>query len=53
MVVDPRRGIDWFKLEDIARIEVLKTTAETAVYGPRGANGVILIATKQSAARRK
>ena len=53
MTVDPRRGINWFKPEDIAQITVLKTPVETAVYGPRGAHGVILIATKQAAARRK
>ena len=52
MLIDPRRGIDWFKLEDVAQIRVLKDPAETAVYGPRGVHGVIVITTKQSAARR-
>ena len=46
MPVDPDRGIDWFKPEDIVRIRALKDPAETRVYGPRGANGVILITTK-------
>jgi TonB-dependent SusC/RagA subfamily outer membrane receptor len=32
---------------DIASIEVLKDPAETAVYGLRGANGVIIIRTKR------
>jgi TonB-dependent SusC/RagA subfamily outer membrane receptor len=32
---------------DVARIEVLKDAAETAIYGPRGANGVIVITTKR------
>ena len=32
---------------DIASIEVLKDAASTAFYGVRGANGVILIKTKQ------
>ncbi len=32
---------------DIASIEVLKEPAETALYGVRGANGVIIIKTKQ------
>jgi len=32
---------------DIASIQVLKDPAETAVYGLRGANGVILIKTKR------
>ena len=31
---------------DIATIEVLKDAADTAVYGVRGANGVIVIKTK-------
>ncbi len=47
MPVDPSRGIDWFTLQDIARIKVLKDPAETTVYGPAGLNGVILITTKQ------
>ena len=33
---------------DIARIEVLKDGASTAQYGSRGANGVIVITTKQA-----
>jgi TonB-dependent SusC/RagA subfamily outer membrane receptor len=47
MPVDPSRGIDWFTPQDIVRIKVLKGPAETTVYGPGGANGVILITTKQ------
>lgn len=35
---------------DIASIEVLKDATSTSVYGSRGANGVILIETKQGAA---
>ncbi len=45
--VEPSRGIDWFQLDDIARIRVLKDPAEIAVYGPPGINGVILITTKR------
>jgi hypothetical protein len=45
--IDPSRGIDWFKPEDIVAIKVLKTPAETSVYGPSGVYGVILISTKQ------
>ena len=33
--------------DDIASIEILKDAAATAIYGARGANGVILITTKQ------
>ena len=32
---------------DVARIDVLKDAASSAIYGSRGANGVILIRTKQ------
>jgi TonB-dependent SusC/RagA subfamily outer membrane receptor len=32
---------------DIASIQVLKNPAETAMYGVRGANGVIVIKTKR------
>jgi TonB-dependent SusC/RagA subfamily outer membrane receptor len=45
MAVDPSRGIDWLRLEDVVQIKVLKDPAETTVYGPRGANGVIVITT--------
>lgn len=45
--VDPKRGVDWLAPHEIARIEVLKGPAQTAVYGPRGVDGVILITTKR------
>ncbi|MFQ6927250.1 MAG: TonB-dependent receptor plug domain-containing protein [Parabacteroides merdae] len=32
---------------DIESMEVLKDASATAIYGARGANGVILITTKQ------
>ena len=31
---------------DIASIEILKDASSTAIYGSRGANGVVLITTK-------
>jgi TonB-dependent SusC/RagA subfamily outer membrane receptor len=34
--------------QDIAFVQVLRDAASTAAYGVRGANGVILIRTKQS-----
>lgn len=34
--------------DDIASIEVLKDASATAIYGSRGANGVILISTKKA-----
>jgi TonB-dependent SusC/RagA subfamily outer membrane receptor len=52
MAIDSRRGIDWFKPEDIMRITVLKSPSDLAVYGPRGVNGVILITTRQGATPR-
>jgi TonB-dependent SusC/RagA subfamily outer membrane receptor len=48
-MVAPNRGIDWLSREDIARIEVLKTPADLAIYGPRGVNGVVLITTIKGA----
>lgn len=37
--------------EDVERIEVLKDASAAAIYGSRGANGVIIITTKQGGAR--
>lgn len=51
--VDPGRGIDWFKPEDIVKIKVLKDPAETAVYGPSGVHGVVLVNTRQGARLRE
>lgn len=41
------RSINNLDPEDIASFTVLKDAAGTAVYGARGANGVILVTTKQ------
>ncbi|HEX4683981.1 MAG TPA: TonB-dependent receptor [Gemmatimonadaceae bacterium] len=40
-------GIQDFNPETIETIEVLKDAAATAIYGSRGANGVILVTTKK------
>ena len=45
--VDPGRGIDWLNPQDIARIRVLKDVADTAMWGVRGGNGVVIITTKK------
>ncbi len=37
--------------KDIERIDVLKDADATAIYGSRGANGVVLISTKKGAAQ--
>lgn len=39
-------GIDGLNPQDIASMEVLKDASSTAVYGSRGANGVVLITTR-------
>jgi TonB-linked SusC/RagA family outer membrane protein len=39
--------------QDVASIEVLKDASATAIYGNRGANGVIIITTKRGTAGRK
>lgn len=41
------RGLDEINIEDIETFTVLKDASTTAIYGPRGANGVILITTKR------
>ncbi len=43
----PVGGIDYLNPGDIESINVLKDAASAAIYGARGANGVILITTKQ------
>ena len=40
-------SIDFINANDIASVEVLKDASATAIYGARGANGVILITTKK------
>ncbi|MBE7171899.1 MAG: TonB-dependent receptor [Williamsia sp.] len=40
-------AIDYINPNDIASIEVLKDASATAIYGARGANGVVLITTKR------
>lgn len=39
--------IDYINPSDIASIEILKDASATAIYGARGANGVVLITTKK------
>lgn len=48
-VVDGVVGVDATTIatDDIASINVLKDASSTAIYGSRGANGVIIITTKQ------
>src|SRR5690606_16120728 len=39
--------IDYINPNDIASVEILKDASATAIYGARGANGVILVSTKR------
>ncbi|KAA5545782.1 SusC/RagA family TonB-linked outer membrane protein [Adhaeribacter rhizoryzae] len=39
--------IDFINPNDIVSVEVLKDASSTAIYGARGANGVILVTTKK------
>ncbi|MFL0160804.1 TonB-dependent receptor [Aquirufa sp. 1-SAACH-A3] len=40
-------AIDYLNPNDIVSVEVLKDASSTAIYGARGANGVILVTTKK------
>lgn len=43
-------GLEFINAASIASIEVLKDASSTAIYGSRGANGVILVTTKEGKA---
>ena len=43
-------AIDYLNPNDVVSIEVLKDASSTAIYGARGANGVILVTTKRGRA---
>ena len=48
MLVDGiERDLDLVDTDDIASFSILKDASASAVYGVRGANGVILITTKK------
>jgi TonB-dependent SusC/RagA subfamily outer membrane receptor len=40
-------NLSWLNPHDISSITVLKNPSETAIYGVRGANGVIVVTTKR------
>ncbi len=44
------RDMSEINIEDIATFSVLKDASETAIYGSKGANGVVLITTKRGKA---
>ncbi len=43
----PRNPLNFLNPNDIANIDILKDASAAAIYGSRGANGVILITTKK------
>jgi iron complex outermembrane receptor protein len=45
----PRSPLNLLNPNDIASVTILKDAAATAIYGSRGANGVVLIETKKGA----
>ena len=46
-------GYEDLNPSDVASLEILKDATATAIYGARGANGVVLISTKRGAAKGK
>jgi TonB-dependent SusC/RagA subfamily outer membrane receptor len=46
----PMNNVNLLNPDDIASIEILKDASATALYGVRGANGVVLIKTKKGGA---
>lgn len=48
-VVDgfPQIDIGWLNQNDIASMEILKDASAEAIYGSRGANGVVIVTTKR------
>jgi TonB-linked SusC/RagA family outer membrane protein len=45
-------NLDNLNANDISSVEVLKDASATAIYGSRGANGVVLVSTKKGANRK-
>ncbi len=45
--LSPQSGLSGINPQDIESIEILKDASATAIYGSRGANGVIIITTKK------
>ncbi|MCF8227028.1 MAG: TonB-dependent receptor [Bacteroidales bacterium] len=43
-------GLNQINMDDVASLQVLKDASATAIYGSRGANGVIIITTKNGGA---
>lgn len=43
----PKNPLNFLNPDDIASVDILKDASATAIYGSRGANGVVLITTKK------
>lgn len=43
-------NLNWLDPQDVESMEILKDASATAIYGARGANGVILVTTKKGKA---
>ncbi|MFD1631282.1 SusC/RagA family TonB-linked outer membrane protein [Pseudopedobacter beijingensis] len=50
--VQVEEGLKGMAVQDIESIDVLKDASSTSIYGARGANGVVIITTKQGVAAR-
>jgi len=49
IVIDgvPGANLDMINPDDIEKIDILKDASATAIYGSRGANGVVIVSTKR------
>lgn len=47
-----RNPLNFLNPQDIASIDILKDASATAIYGSRGANGVVLITTKKGSGQK-
>ena len=52
-IIDAIHDLNDINADDIASISVLKDASSTAIYGSRGANGVIIITTKIGSGRKE
>jgi TonB-dependent SusC/RagA subfamily outer membrane receptor len=51
VLLGPGGGLSGLNPRDIASIEVIKDVSRLAMYGVRGANGVIVVKTKAAASQ--
>lgn len=46
--VESEEGLAGLSIQNIASIDVLKDAASTSIYGARGANGIVVVTTKEA-----